>query len=92
MNPEEQLVLFAACLWLIVLMVFALPTLMAFRRCDPNRWLILAINASVVGWAVALAFSVCPLLRLGGLTGADQGAAGHHTASQSSPLQVVPTA
>ena len=76
MNPEEQLVLFATCLWLVVLMVFALPTLIAFRRCDPNRWLILAINGSVVGWAVALIVAVYPLLRLGRLTGPDRGDVG----------------
>lgn len=64
MKPEDQLVLFVACVWLIVLAGFAMPSVIAFRRRDPNRWLILAINASVVGWAVALALSVGPLLRL----------------------------
>lgn len=71
MNPEDQLVLFVACVWLIVLAGFALPSVIAFRWRDPNRWLILAINTSVVGWAVALALSVYPLLRLGGLKAPD---------------------
>lgn len=67
MNPEDQLVLAVACVGLIVLTVLALPPIIAFRRRDLNRWLILAINASVIGWAVALALSVGPLLRLNDL-------------------------
>lgn len=73
MNPEDQLVLAVACVWLIVLAVFALPTIIAFRRRDPNRSLILALNASVVGWIVALALAVYPLVCLGRLTGLDRG-------------------
>lgn len=76
MNPENKLVLAVACIWLIVLAVFALPTIIAYRRWDPNRWLIQALNASVVGWDVALALAVYPLLRLGRLKGPDQGDAG----------------
>lgn len=76
MNLEDQLVLAVACVWLIALAVFALPSVIAFQRRDPNRWLILAINVSVVGWVVALALTVYPLLRLGGLTGLDHGDVG----------------
>jgi len=60
MSPENQLVLFVALVWLIVLALFALPSLIAFRRGAPNRWLIMAINASVVGWVVALIMAVYP--------------------------------
>lgn len=63
MNPEDQLVLFVACIYLLVLVVFALPSVIAFRRRDPNRWLILAINASVVGWAISLIMALSPMFR-----------------------------
>jgi len=80
MNPENQLVLFVAYVWLIVLTGFALPLVIAFRRRDPNRWLILTINASLVGWVVALALAVYPLLRLGRLIGPDVDDASHRVA------------
>lgn len=76
MNHEDQLVLFVACVWLIVLAVFALPSVIAFWRGDPKRWLILATNVSVVGWVMALVLAVYPLLRLGRLIGSDHGDAG----------------
>ncbi|WP_267422606.1 superinfection immunity protein [Methylobacterium sp. GC_Met_2] len=76
MNPEDQLVLFVAYVWLIVLAGFALPSVIAFRRRDPNRWLILAINASVVGWVVALALAVYPMFRADRLKGLDSVDAG----------------
>ncbi|WP_342112097.1 hypothetical protein [Methylobacterium sp. SI9] len=76
MNPEDQLVLFVACVWLIVLAGFALPSVIAFRQRDPNRWLILAINASVVGWLLTLALAVYPLFRADRPRGSDSGDAG----------------
>lgn len=82
MNLEDYLVLFVAVVWLIVLAGFALPSVIAFQRRDPNRWLILAISASVVGWALALALSVYPLLRLGGLQGPDVDDVSHRMADQ----------
>lgn len=89
MNPEDQLVLFVALVWLFVLALFALPSLIAFRRGDPNRWLILAINASVVGWAVALIMAVYPLFHLGGPTGSDDGDTGRQVANPAPPLLVA---
>ena len=81
MNPEDQLVLFVACVWLIVLAGFALPSVIAFRRRDPNRWLILAINASVVGWAISLIMALSPMFR-SGVAGHQ---AGDHIAGGSPP-------
>lgn len=73
MNPEDQLVLFVAVVWVIVLAGFALPSVIAFRRRDPNRWLILAINASVVGWAISLIMALSPMFK-SGLAGGHEGA------------------
>ena len=89
MNPKDQLVLVVACAWLIVLVLFALPSIIAFRRRAPNRWLILAINASVAGWAVAMILAVYPLLHLSKLTGADRSGAGCQAADDSFPLLVA---
>lgn len=61
MNPEDQLVLVVALVWLLALTLFALPALIAFRRGDPNRWLILVCNVSFVGWVVAMAVAVYPI-------------------------------
>lgn len=86
MNPEDQLVLFVGLVWLLVLVLFALPSVIAFRRGDPSRWLILAINASVAGWAVALIMAVYPLFRLGRPTGSDDGDAGRQVTNRAPPL------
>lgn len=76
MNPQDTLALAVTFIWLIVLAVFALPSVIAFWRGDPKRWLILATNVSMVGWVMALVLAVYPLLRLGRLIGSDHGDAG----------------
>jgi Superinfection immunity protein len=48
--------------FLIIGIVYILPSLAAFRREHPNRWLILVINlafgGTIVGWGVALAWAL----------------------------------
>ncbi|MGU3666165.1 SHOCT domain-containing protein [Methylobacterium sp. A49B] len=89
MNPKDQLVFVVACAWLTVLVLFALPSIIAFWQRAANRWLVLAINASVAGWAVAMLLAVYPLLRLGRLTGADRSGAGCQAADEPFPLLVA---
>ena len=81
MNPADQLVLFVAVVWLIVLTGFALPSVIAFRRRDPNRWMILAINASIVGWVISLIMALSPTFR----SGAPGNPAGAHTSGGLPP-------
>ena len=63
MSPDAKLLLAVGCACLLIATLFALPTLIAFHRHDPNRRLILAFNASWVGWLVALALAVYPLIQ-----------------------------
>lgn len=48
----------ATVLTLLALVVYLLPSLIAFNRGVENRWLVLVINlvfgASVIGWLIAL--------------------------------------
>ncbi|MGU3539684.1 hypothetical protein [Methylobacterium sp. A54F] len=74
-----DLILAVICAYLFALTVFALPSFVAFRRRDPNRWLILAFNSSIVGWVVALALAVYPLFR----SGQPSSAGGRHGADAS---------
>ena len=63
MSPNAGLLVAVGCTCLLIATLFALPTLIAFCRGDPSRWLILVFNASCVGWLVALALAVYPLIQ-----------------------------
>ncbi|WP_062014882.1 superinfection immunity protein [Aureimonas sp. AU4] len=65
MSEELFILLFygvMAALWLVVLLIFAIPSFVAFRRHHPNRWLILAVNIGLggtgIGWCVALVWAL----------------------------------
>lgn len=51
-----------AIFWLLLLLLFVLPSFLAFYRGHPNRWLILAVNIFLggtgIGWAVALIWAL----------------------------------
>ena len=53
----------------IIGLIYILPSIMAFRRDHPNRWLILVINlafgGTIIGWGIALAWAMRALHRLG---------------------------
>jgi Superinfection immunity protein len=49
--------------------VYTLPSIVAFRRDHPNRWLIFVINlafgGTIIGWGIALAWAMRAVHRLG---------------------------
>lgn len=55
-------ILLVAFVAIVIGTVYALPTIIAFHRKHPNRWLILVINAAfggtVIGWGVALVWAL----------------------------------
>jgi hypothetical protein len=58
---EQAVGLFILALIPISVLLYVLPSIIAFRRLHPNRWLILAVNvmlgATGIGWAVALVWA-----------------------------------
>jgi hypothetical protein len=55
--------------FLVFVLVYTLPSIVAFRRNHPNRWLILVINlafgGTIIGWGIALAWAMRAVHRLG---------------------------
>lgn len=55
--------------FLAIGLVYILPSIIAFRRDHPNRWLILVINlafgSTIIGWGIALAWAMRAIHRLG---------------------------
>jgi hypothetical protein len=53
---------FVAIIFLIIGIVFILPSIVAFRRDHPNRWIILVINVAfggtIIGWGVAMVWAL----------------------------------
>jgi hypothetical protein len=54
---------------LIIGAIYAAPTLLAFRRNHPNRWIILVINVAfggtIIGWGIALVWAMRAAHRVG---------------------------
>jgi hypothetical protein len=54
---------------LIAGIVYIMPSIVAFRRNHPNRWIILVINiafgTTIVGWGIALAWAMRAAHRVG---------------------------
>jgi hypothetical protein len=54
---------------LIAGIVYIMPSILAFRRNHPNRWIILVINiafgTTIVGWGIALAWAMRAAHRVG---------------------------
>jgi Superinfection immunity protein len=61
--------LIVGIIFLIIGLVYILPSIVAFRRDHPNRWLILVINlafgSTIIGWGIALAWAIRAVHRLG---------------------------
>jgi hypothetical protein len=53
----------------IVGIIYIMPSIVAFRRNHPNRWIILVINVAfggtVIGWGIALAWALRAAHRVG---------------------------
>jgi Superinfection immunity protein len=55
--------------FLIIGLIYILPSIVAFGRDHPNRWLIFVINlafgGTIIGWGIALAWAMRAVHRLG---------------------------
>jgi hypothetical protein len=62
-----------AIFFLVLAFIYAIPTIVAFRRNHPNRWLILVINiafgGTIIGWGVALVWALRAVHRPGSTGG-----------------------
>jgi hypothetical protein len=71
MQPDSHTgdLLFLAIFFLIVGIIYILPSIVAFRRNHPNRWIILVINiafgGTLIGWGVALVWALRAAHRIG---------------------------
>src|SRR5882724_2436971 len=76
MNPVTQappddtgFVIFMLIALLIAGFIYILPTIVAFRRDHPNRWIILVINVAfggtILGWGIAPAWALRAAHRIG---------------------------
>lgn len=60
---EDSLILISLLLGSIIFcLIYIVPSIVAFRRHHPNRWLILVINfafgCTVIGWGIALIWAL----------------------------------
>ena len=60
-SPDGVVLLFFSLLGLIVLAIYFLPTIIAFKRSHRNRWIILLMNifgATIILWIIALVWAL----------------------------------
>lgn len=69
--PSDDLsfVIFLAFSFLIAGVIYIMPSIIAFRRSHPNRWIILVINiafgGTIIGWGIALVWAMRAAHRVG---------------------------
>ena len=69
--PSDDLtfVIFLAISFLIAGVIYIMPSIIAFRRSHPNRWIILIINVAfggtIIGWGIALVWAMRAAHRVG---------------------------
>lgn len=68
-GSDTALVIFLVIGFLIAGIIYIVPSIMAFRRDHPNRWIILVINiafgTTIIGWGVALVWAMRAVHRPG---------------------------
>lgn len=61
-NSDDAVVLTLLGMFVIIALVYAMPTFVAFSRAHPNRWAILVVNlcfgATLIGWLVSLIWAM----------------------------------
>lgn len=71
MQPDSHTgdLIFLAIFFLIVGIIYIMPSIVAFRRNHPNRWIILVINVAfggtIIGWGIALVWAMRAAHRVG---------------------------
>lgn len=61
--------IFLAIFFLVIGIIYIAPTIVAFRRDHPNRWIIMVINVAfggtIIGWGIAMVWAMRAAHRLG---------------------------
>ena len=70
MQPDHTADLFVVALILLIGgIIYIVPSIVAFRRNHPNRWIILVINlafgTTIIGWGIALVWALRAAHRVG---------------------------
>lgn len=60
---------FLAIFFLVIGIIYIAPSIVAFRRNHPNRWIILVINVAfggtIIGWGIAMVWAMRAAHRIG---------------------------
>jgi hypothetical protein len=71
MQPDSHAgdLIFLGIVFLIAGIIYIIPSIVAFRRNHPNRWIILVINVAfggtIIGWGIALVWAMRAAHRVG---------------------------
>ncbi len=69
MNDHSGDLIAVAVLFLIIGIIYIIPSIVAFRRNHPNRWIILLINVAfggtIIGWGIAMIWAMRAAHRVG---------------------------
>ncbi|HZR85304.1 MAG TPA: superinfection immunity protein [Bradyrhizobium sp.] len=69
MNDDAVFLIMMGIGFLIAGIIYVCPTIIAFRRNHPNRWIILVINVAfggtIIGWGVAMVWAMRAAHRVG---------------------------
>lgn len=71
MQPDSHAgdLIFLGIVFLIAGIIYIIPSIVAFRRDHPNRWIILVINvafgSTIIGWGIALVWAMRAAHRVG---------------------------
>ncbi len=68
-TDDTAFIIFLGIAFLIVGIIYIMPSIVAFRRNHPNRWIILVINiafgGTIIGWGIALVWAMRATHRIG---------------------------
>lgn len=71
MQPDSHAgdLIFLGIVFLIAGIIYIIPSIVAFRRDHPNRWIILVINVAfggtIIGWGIAMVWAMRAAHRVG---------------------------
>ncbi|EAQ37511.1 immunity protein, putative [Nitrobacter sp. Nb-311A] len=71
MQPDSHAgdLIFLGIVFLFAGIIYIIPSIVAFRRDHPNRWIILVINVAfggtIIGWGIALVWAMRAAQRVG---------------------------
>jgi Superinfection immunity protein/Short C-terminal domain len=72
-SDDTAFIIFLGLAFLVVGIVYIMPSIVAFRRNHPNRWIILVINVAfggtIIVWGIALVWAMRAAHRVGSSSG-----------------------